>query len=115
MGNILCKKNKVSKVQNNKNNDQNSSKLSLEDDTINSIVDRYLKNPSMNNTLLPDVVERMIYINILRMLIGILNDSFANAHIDMLGHRVTFFVQPLPTTPLDNSVSECLQRHNSTS
>ena len=81
MGNLICKSKK---------------KPAIAEDVIHKIVDRYLANNMINNTVIPDSIERQIYTNILRLAVGILKDTLEHTHIEVLGHKVKFVVEPKP-------------------
>ena len=80
MGNIIGKK--------------KAAKPEIAEDVIHKIVDRYLANNMINNTVIPDSIERQIYTNILRLAVGLLKDTLEHTHIEVLGHKVKFVVVP---------------------
>lgn len=69
--------------------------LNEEEQAIERMVDRYLANKQINSKFIPDAIERKMYKNMLRILIGLLKDTFNNAHVDLLGHRVSFSMHPI--------------------
>lgn len=69
--------------------------LTPEEEAVNAIVERYIRNEKINNRFIPDAVERRIYRNTLKLIIGIMKDTVENASIDVLGHKVTFTMTPL--------------------
>lgn len=83
-----------------------------EDQVIHKIVDRYLSNHMINNTVIPDSIERQIYTNILKLAIGLLKDTLEHTHVEVLGHKIKFQVVSCessePTNPSE------LKRSNST-
>jgi hypothetical protein len=85
MGNIIAKKTKPAPAL-------------LEEDVIHKIVDRYLANNMINNTVIPDAIERQIYTNILKLAVGLLKDTLEHSHIEILGHKVKFVLVPAPAT-----------------
>jgi hypothetical protein len=96
MGNYLsrkkCKKDEQPTIQEEVYEDDDV--LTAEEEVINSIVERYLKDSRINSKLIPDAVERKIYRNVLKMIVGILKDTVENANIDLLGHRINFSMVP---------------------
>lgn len=96
MGNIFTKKTKINLQS---ESELESEQLSEEDLVINMIVDRYLKDEHINNKFIPDVVEKRIYRNILRLITGLAKDTLGHANIQILGHQINFNITPIvPST-----------------
>lgn len=68
--------------------------LTEEEQAINVVVQRYLQNELINNPFIPDVIERRIYVNVMKLIIGVLKDTVEHANIDILGHRIHFSMSP---------------------
>jgi hypothetical protein len=64
-------------------------------DVIDDIVDRYLHNEFTNNPLVPDFIERRMYRNVVKLMIGIMKDTLETSNVDVLGHRITFSLDTL--------------------
>lgn len=113
MGGILCKLGKKkdesivkpNQIQTNEiidnENEENKptehqyENLSDEEKVINDIVERYLHNNLINCRFIPDVVERKLYRNVLKMIIGILEDTLEKTEIHVLGHKINFSITPI--------------------
>ena len=59
----------------------------------------------INNTVIPDSIERQLYTNILRLAIGILKDTLEHTHVEVLGHKIKFVLEPSGTEPLTRATS----------
>jgi hypothetical protein len=99
MGNRLCRSTPPTNEIEFKHVDD---ELTPEEEAINVIVERYIHNEKINNRFIPDVVERRIYRNTLKLIIGIMKDTVENASVDVLGHRVTFTMTPLHAQQQEN-------------
>lgn len=62
---------------------------------IEQMVDELLQNENVNIKYLPDFVEKAIYKNVLNLTINLLSTVLSNAHVQMLGHQVTFQLNPV--------------------
>lgn len=69
-------------------------KTDLEEEILNSIVESYLKDEHMNIHFMPDFIERRLYKNMLRILIGVLKNTATTTSMDIFDHHITFNVQP---------------------
>jgi hypothetical protein len=65
------------------------SKLQLDDATLDAMVTDILANDHVNITFLPDAVERHLYRNVIRLILGIVEESIERFEIGFLGQRVT--------------------------
>ena len=73
-----------------------TSNSSIDDQIALEIANSYLANANMNNLLIPDALEAKLYICVVKMLFGMLQETSKTAFIDLLGHRIRFVVEPLP-------------------
>jgi hypothetical protein len=64
------------------------------DEILDDIIERYMKNDLINNPAIPDWIERKIYKNILKMVIGILTETAENTDLELLGHTISVSVKP---------------------
>jgi hypothetical protein len=55
---------------------------------IREIVERFMKNGSINNRAVPDFVERAIYENVLVMVLGLLEEVVSASSVEVMGHRL---------------------------
>jgi hypothetical protein len=67
-------------------------------DVIDALVERFLCNDRINNPLIPDFIERTIYRNVYRLLIGLIQENLESSSVLLLGHRVTLTMSPVPIT-----------------
>ena len=64
--------------------------------SIDLLVEKYLKNDMINSAFIPDFLERRIYANVAKLVIGLIEESLRTTNIDMLGQRISFNIQPIP-------------------
>jgi hypothetical protein len=67
-----------------------------ETDAINALVDQFLADELINNRFIPDAVERRMYCNVIKMIIGILKVSIDHASLEAFGHRFVMNMTPIP-------------------
>ena len=61
---------------------------------IDEFIEKLLADEKVNIGYLPDFVERQLYRNIFNMLIGLLKNVLSTTNIGLLGHQLTFSIQP---------------------
>ena len=62
---------------------------------IDEIVDRYLADELVNNPRIPDFIEKRLYRNMVKIIIGIIKDTSEHANVEVLGHKITFSMEPI--------------------
>ena len=62
---------------------------------INEIVDRYLPDELVNNPRIPDFIEKRLYQNVVKIIIGIIKDTSEHPSVELLGHKITFSMEPI--------------------
>ena len=62
--------------------------------SIKKLVNHLLENDNINNTYIPDFIERKLYENIFTLLIGLLKDTLENANIKFLNQNIRFKITP---------------------
>lgn len=72
------------------------SRESAQETAIRQLVDKYLKNDLVNNPFIPDFLERKIYNNLLKLVIGIMRETAESISIDVMGQRVTIKIEAIP-------------------
>lgn len=72
--------------------DESPSRVSK--DSIDEIVDDFMKDKAINNALLPDFIERSIYRNILHLIMGLLGRVLDTTEFSFLGHNITMKLTP---------------------
>ena len=55
---------------------------------IREIVEKFMRNGSVNNRAVPDFVERAIYENVLVMVMGMLEEVVSGTSVEVMGHRL---------------------------
>ena len=45
--------------------------------------------------MIPDYLEKRIYRNVAKIVIGLLKDSLENTNIELLGHKIAFSMEPI--------------------
>ena len=66
-----------------------------EDRAIDAVVDKFLLNEFVNNKYIPDVIERRMYRNVIKMSIGAMKTTFDNVSVEILGHKLTINIEPM--------------------
>ena len=53
-----------------------------------------------NTVFIPDFLERRIYANVLKLVIGVVEETIHSTHLDLLGHKLSFKFEPIvPSAP----------------
>lgn len=71
-----------------------SKHLGVDDEILERVADRLLANQSINQTLVPDVVERQLYVNVLRLVFRLLDTIAASFVITICGHDLRLQFEP---------------------
>lgn len=71
---------------------------SLQTQAIDRMVDKYLQNDMINSVFVPDFLERRIYANVVKLLMGVVNDTVETTSLEFMGHRLSFKIEPMPAT-----------------
>jgi len=89
MGALFCKKKEKPK--------QN---LDLEEnEAINRLVNKYLKDALLDIPFIPKCIEKHLYTSVIDILIGVIKETLENAEIIVLEHKIKFQVTPIITPP----------------
>lgn len=72
--------------------------------SIDKFVDELIADPNINIYLIPDTVEKTIYSNTLKMVFSLLQKTFNNVSVDIIGHEFKLKMQPTDTS--SNSVED---------
>lgn len=73
------------------------------DKAIEKIVDEIMNNKSINLSMVPDIIERRVYRNLLIMLIGHIKEALSDLSVIVLNHRITVTVTPVDDSTTDPS------------
>lgn len=65
-----------------------------EDQAIEAFVMAQLKDADVNMTYLPDGIEKQIYINLIKIIIGNLHQITDSVRIEILNHVITLKIEP---------------------
>jgi hypothetical protein len=66
----------------------------IDEKKLEQVADRLLMNSSVNQTLVPDVVERQLYINCLKLIFHLLDTIAASLRITFCGHDLCLHFEP---------------------
>lgn len=72
-----------------------SKKKSEEEIILEKYINDLLKNKNINNSLIPDTIERNLYINILKLLINHIKEITDTIRIEFIGHVFTIKMEKL--------------------
>ena len=79
--------------------------LELSDAAIRQYVDRLLADPAINS-MVPDSIERRIYIRFIHLLLALIKQTLESTRIEFLNHVITFRIEPLgPEDPLGDDTT----------
>lgn len=62
---------------------------------IDEYIQKILDNPSTNIKWMPDVVEKQIYKNIMRLVLNAMESTVETSKIQFLGHQLAFVMDPI--------------------
>ena len=97
---LLKQKDKQLKQEEKLDDEQNKQQLINVDmekkmnKSIKKLVNHLLENDNINNTYIPDFIERKLYENVFTLLIGVLKDTLENANIKILNQNIGFKISP---------------------
>jgi hypothetical protein len=66
----------------------------INDHVLEQVADRMLANPTINNPLIPDAVERQVYVNCLKVIFRVLNILTNSFRITICGHDIRLALEP---------------------
>jgi len=72
-----------------------SKKKSEEEIILEKYINDILKNKNINNSLIPDTIERNLYINILKLIINHIKEITDTIRIEFIGHVLTIKMEKL--------------------
>ena len=73
---------------------QSTVNSTISSQSIDKFVDELIDDPNINIYLIPDSVERTIYSNTLKMVFSLLQKTFNNVSVDIIGHEFKLKMQP---------------------
>ena len=67
-------------------------------DAVDTFIDEFLmKNKDVNFSAMPDFMEKDIYRNLLRVVIGNLTEILKSCRFQILNHIITIHIEPITT------------------
>lgn len=93
-------------------NKERKAELEQHREMVKHYVDKFIDNPRINIRLLPDFVERQMYINIIEMVVGIVQDALRTSHINVLGAKITFNLEPVRVVSSSSSTPKTSVEHD---
>jgi len=63
---------------------------------IEEYVDKMISDPDVNINYLPDFVEKQLYRNILKIVLGLLDHILNNSHLMVFNHEIKLDLLPIP-------------------
>lgn len=73
----------------------NANASAISDKAVAIFVDQMLADPNINIRLLPDSIERPLYINIVKFNLALLQKTLANVSAEVIGHSVQLSMRPV--------------------
>jgi hypothetical protein len=61
---------------------------------IDTIVQKYLSNEMINSPFIPDFIERRIYANIVKLVVGAIKETVESSNINVMGYNLSFNLKP---------------------
>lgn len=61
---------------------------------INCFVEEILADPNLNIQLIPDKIEKPMYVNTLKIMLSVMEKVFNNINIDVIGHELKVQIKP---------------------
>lgn len=61
---------------------------------VDEVVDDFMRDNAINNPLIPDFIERSIYRNVLRLMLGVLRRVLDTTELSFLGHNIRMNLTP---------------------
>ena len=78
-----------------RNNSLDAAKQSnISGEAIQKFVDELLADPNVNIYGFPDKIESALYRNVIRMVLGAMENLFNNVSVDFIGHKITMAMVP---------------------
>ena len=79
--------------------------VGINDKIIEQVADRLLSNSAVNQTLVPDVVERQLYINCLKLIFHLVDTMAASFCVTFCGHDLRLHFEPSPKASISAASS----------
>ncbi len=69
---------------------------------VERFVDELLADPNINIYMLPDTIEKPLYVNTLKIFLNIIQKMFSHTNLDLIGHEVKMQMHPTLETQLQD-------------
>ena len=76
----------------------------IDDKVLEEVATRLLANKAVNQTFIPDFVERQLYVNCLKLVFRVLDSIAATFRITVCGHDVKLHFEPSSISNIDRDV-----------
>jgi hypothetical protein len=73
----------------------------IDEKILEEVADRLLANKAVNNILIPDFIERQLYLNCLKLVFRVLDTIAASFRITVCGHDIRLHFEPSSNTAVD--------------
>ena len=73
-----------------------SQNHTISNKALKKFVDDILQDPNLNIYLLPDNIEKPLYMNTLKILLSVVQKVLNNTNLDIIGHEFKLQMQPSP-------------------
>ena len=83
---------------------------SIDHAALEAVADRLLANKAVNQPLIPDVVERQLYVNCLKLVFRLLDAIAHTLRITMCGHDIRIMFEPCSDQSTKEWIKERLQK-----
>lgn len=74
-----------------------------EDTAVRQFVNKLLEDVKLNNSMIPDAMERKMYFELFETLLEVLKKVADTTVIEFLNHRITIKIEPLVTEPSEKT------------
>ena len=82
--------------------DHDQKPQTISNKAVERFVDELLADPNINIYMLPDTIERPLYVNTLKILLNIIQKMFNHTNLDLIGHEVKMQMHPTLETQLQD-------------
>jgi hypothetical protein len=74
---------------------ENAEDPTRENSAVRHFVDTLLKDVRFNNSMIPDTVERKMYVELFETLLEVLKKVADTTVLEFMNHRITFQIEPI--------------------
>lgn len=66
----------------------------ISDEAIDEMIDDFMKDKAINQTWIPDYIERTIYKNVLKLVVALMAQIIDGIEITVMGHKIVMDMRP---------------------